>query len=87
MSAIDDVSLKNLKSLIQGVDCDSLLRKSRSLTSFHVLTFSLCCDTLMANWLSLVTLELRSLSIGVYILAEFLGVANVGGGRLQAPST
>ena len=81
MSAIDELSLKNLKSLVQRVDCDPLLRKSRSLTPFDVLTFSLCCNTLMANGLGFVTLDLRNVSIEIYIVAESLKDAEVGDGR------
>src|SRR5690242_435964 len=57
-----NLSLKQLKPLVQRCGCNSLLRKPRSLASFDILTLSLCCDTLMTDRFIFITFDLVSVS-------------------------
>lgn len=58
MLGIDNLLLEQFESMVQGGNRDSLLRKARSLTPPHVLTLSLCCNTLVTDGISLIALYL-----------------------------
>jgi hypothetical protein len=63
ISSMVDLPLKQLEPLVQGCNRNSLLCKSRSLTSFYVLTIGLCRDTLVTDRITFVALDLLFLSM------------------------